>query len=179
MDRVHADARMRRRGSIVVLRGSERLRGGNYTLRAVKNGEARFEGARRVENLYANSETLSTQGITTIAGTYTISFTGTGTITFSGTFSGSLVGQGANTRVSATVTTTAGTLTSTVSGSVTKAQAEEVTGQANQNPSEYVSTGVKTATPYHGAAVDGVKYFDYANGNTVASNVVTEVKGTG
>jgi 3-methyladenine DNA glycosylase Tag len=57
------------------------------------------------------------------------------------------------------------------------AQLEDVTGQANQNPSEYVSTGVKTSTPYHGANVDGVKYFTTYNGNTVASNVVTEATG--
>lgn len=31
--------------------------------------------------------------------------------------------------------------------------------------------------PYHGAFVDGVKYFPYQNGNTVASNVVTEAEG--
>ncbi len=55
-------------------------------------------------------------------------------------------------------------------------QVEVVTGQANQNPSEYVSVGVLSA-PYHGANVDGVKYFDTANGNTVASNVVTEATG--
>jgi len=67
---------------------------------------------------------------------------------------------------------------STVSGSINirKAQFEEVTGQANQNPSEYVSTGVLSA-PYHGANVDGVKYFTTQNGNTVASNVVTEATG--
>lgn len=59
----------------------------------------------------------------------------------------------------------------------TERQVEEVTGQANQNPSEYVSTNVKTAFPYHGAGVDGVKYFDTQNGNTVASNVVTEATG--
>ena len=53
---------------------------------------------------------------------------------------------------------------------------EEITGQTNQNPSEYVSVGVLSA-PYHGANVDGVKYFETANGNTVASNVVTEATG--
>ena len=51
-----------------------------------------------------------------------------------------------------------------------------VTGQTNQNPSEYVSVGV-LSDPYHGAGVDGVKYFDTENGNTVASNVVTEATG--
>jgi hypothetical protein len=54
--------------------------------------------------------------------------------------------------------------------------AEDVTGQSNQNPSEYVSVGVLSA-PYHGAGVDGVKYFTTLNGNTVASNVVTEATG--
>ena len=53
---------------------------------------------------------------------------------------------------------------------------EDVTGQTNQNPSEYVSVGVLSA-PYHGANVDGVQYFTTQNGNTVASNVVTEAIG--
>ena len=51
-----------------------------------------------------------------------------------------------------------------------------VTGAANVAPPEYVSSGVLSA-PYHGAGADGVKYFDTANGNSVASNVVSE--GTG
>lgn len=55
-------------------------------------------------------------------------------------------------------------------------QLEQVQGQSNQNPSEYVSVGVLSA-PFHGANVDGVKYFDSQNGNTVASNVVTEATG--
>lgn len=54
--------------------------------------------------------------------------------------------------------------------------AENMTGQSNRNPSEYVSVGV-LAAPYHGAGVDGVKYFDTENGNAVASNVVTERAG--
>jgi len=54
--------------------------------------------------------------------------------------------------------------------------AEAVLGQTNQNPSEYVSVSVLSA-PFHGAGVDGVKYFSYLNGNTVASNVVTEAQG--
>ena len=52
------------------------------------------------------------------------------------------------------------------------AQLERVTGQSNQNPSEYVSKGV-LAAPYYGAGVDGVRYFNYLNGNTVSGNVVT------
>lgn len=46
-------------------------------------------------------------------------------------------------------------------------QIERVTGQSNQNPSEYVSVGV-TSAPYHGAGVDGVAYFSHENGNVVS-----------
>lgn len=53
------------------------------------------------------------------------------------------------------------------------AQVEETTGQANQNPSEYVSNGV-LSSPWHGAGVDGVRYFAVTNPWTVASNVATE-----
>lgn len=74
-------------------------------------------------NLLLNTETLSTQNVTTVAVSYTLSFTGTGTITLSGTSTaGPLVGTGASNRVSLTFTPTAGTLTLTVSGSVTQAQ---------------------------------------------------------
>lgn len=59
---------------------------------------------------------------------------------------------------------------------VTKVHVANVTGVTNQNPSEYVSVGVLSA-PYHGANVDGVKYFNTLNGNTVSSNVVTEATG--
>jgi len=48
-----------------------------------------------------------------------------------------------------------------------------VTGAASVAPPEYVSRGVLSA-PYHGAGADGVRYFDTANGNSVASNVVSE-----
>lgn len=51
------------------------------------------------------------------------------------------------------------------------AQTENVTGQANQNPSEYVSKGVLQA-PYNGANIDGVQYFKTLNGNTVNANSV-------
>lgn len=56
-------------------------------------------------------------------------------------------------------------------------QCENVTGQSNQAPAEYVSVGV-LSTPFHGAGVDGVKYFSTTNGNSVASNVVTEASGS-
>lgn len=55
-------------------------------------------------------------------------------------------------------------------------QLEDVTGQQNQNPGEYVSVGVLSA-PFQGANVDGVQYFEYLNGNTVNANVVTAAQG--
>jgi hypothetical protein len=55
-------------------------------------------------------------------------------------------------------------------------QLEDVTGQTNQNPSEYVSVGVLSA-PFQGAGVDGILFSPNLNGNTVSSNVVTS--GTG
>jgi len=55
-------------------------------------------------------------------------------------------------------------------------QIEDLTGSLNQNPSSYISKGV-LSSPYHGANVDGVEYFTYANGNTVSSGVVTEAQG--
>jgi len=55
----------------------------------------------------------------------------------------------------------------------TDAMLEEVTGQSNQNPSEYTSTHQY----YGGQTVKGVQYLDYENGNTVDANgVVTEAQ---
>lgn len=53
---------------------------------------------------------------------------------------------------------------------------EIISDASNQSPSEFVSVGELSA-PYHGAGVDGVKYFDTTNGNSVNSNVVTEAIG--
>lgn len=77
-------------------------------------------------NQFLNSATLSTQGVTTLAQAYTVSFTGIGTITFSGAHTGSLVGTGVGeqNRVSVTFTPSAGTVTCTVSGTVSNAQFE-------------------------------------------------------
>ena len=55
-------------------------------------------------------------------------------------------------------------------------QIENVGGQTNKNPSEYVSNGNGSST--HGSNVDGVKYFNSTNGNTVISGVVTDGGGT-
>lgn len=53
---------------------------------------------------------------------------------------------------------------------------ENVTGASNQNPGEYQSTGVLSA-PFQGSNVDGVRCYATLNGNTVASNIVTEATG--
>ncbi len=59
-------------------------------------------------------------------------------------------------------------------------QIEDVTGydEGGQVPAEYVSVGV-LSSPYHGAFVDGVKYFRTRNGNRVdlKTGVVHEVYG--
>ncbi len=56
--------------------------------------------------------------------------------------------------------------------------AQDKTGASDPTvPDDYVSVGVLSA-PYHGAGVDGIKYFTTTNGNSVASNVVTEAAGT-
>jgi 3-methyladenine DNA glycosylase Tag len=203
-------------------------------IKNVKSGEARFEGARRVENLVTFSEDFSNAiwteyvagskastsdvdplggnkalkvnnavgtgaGIkqvttTNLNGTYTISFWGKDDGTnhnFTFQVNEGIVQQSTIVttstwkRYSVTFTSTAGTAMNigfrraAASGYfyVAFPQIEDVTGQANQNPSEYVSTGVKTSAPYHGANVDGVKYFTTYNGNTTASNVVTEATG--
>jgi hypothetical protein len=141
-------------------------------LRNARASEARFHGARRVRNLFTATGTLATQTPTVVAGQYVISFTGTGTITYSGAASGSLVGQGSAVRAGTPpFTATAGGLVCTVTGSVTNAQLENVDGQSNQAPGEYVSVG--GAAPFHGNGVDGVQYFNTTNANSIASNLFT------
>ncbi len=157
-------------------------------LRSALSGEARFQGMRRVENLCPTpSATISVAGnktITASIGTYVFSMgaeaTGTALITFTGTATGSTgtLTANATNRTAKTLTiTAAGTIIATCTvAAANNIQFENVTGQTNQNPGEYVSVGV-LSSPFHGVGVDGVKYFLTLNGNTVASNVVTEATG--
>lgn len=69
-------------------------------------------------NLIPSPATLTTQNVTVVGATYTLSMYGLGTVTLSGTGTGVLVGTGATNRVSLTFTPTAGTLTLTVSGDI-------------------------------------------------------------
>jgi len=191
------------------------------------SGEARMQGARRVENLVSSdmstwtvaADATRTTGIADPAGdTNAITLTATNAAADSRIYVTPASATGRSSRYTFYVrrrtgtgvvefSNTAGTLlaiTGNISSSwvrVTSAVAlrngaaisiflrttgdaidlylpmvEDVTGQANQNPSEAVSNGFLSA-PFHGAGVDGVKYFDTLNGNTVASNVVTEATG--
>lgn len=154
----------------------------------VPSGATREQGARFVSNLCPTpSTTISVAGnktITVSVGTFVFSMgaeaTGTSLITFTGTATGStgtLTANAAN-RTSKTLTiTVGGTIIATCTvAAANNIQFEEVTGQSNQNPSEYVSVGV-AASPYFGAGIDGAKWFPTQNGNTVSSNVVTEATG--
>ena len=156
-------------------------------IRTVPSGAARFNGLRYVRNLFANTTTSlasgsSTTAVTVTAGGYIFSMgAGSGTATFSGTATGSTgtLSANASNRTAKTLTITAGgTIIVTASvAALATIQLENATGRADTTtPSEYVSVGVLSA-PYHGANVDGIKYFATENGNSVVSNVVTE--GTG
>jgi hypothetical protein len=186
-------------------------------LKPVLNGEARFQGARRVQNLHTTSSELLTTGWSN-NGTPTKTSdpdvpAGTGILqstkivtggTFQGPFQavlisghvytkrvwlkglvgGEVVGitDSSNTGGTITLTTSwvlysktwsfadsgSGVLVSASGKTIYVAgiQTEDVTGQSNQNPSEYVSVGT-LAAPYHGAGVDGVKYFSTLNANVV------------
>jgi hypothetical protein len=184
-------------------------------IRPVKNGEARFEGARRVENLIPQSQTITSwwakHAEITLTGGQSDPFGGnnafkvTGTASTKGIYQTSVFSAGlflvASVWLRADVSTGVGIGRANAGGqvvwptstwrrySVTMTttnndgpfiyspdnsftfyiygiQYERPIGQANQNPSEYVSNGVLSA-PYHGAGVDAVKWFSTVNANVV------------
>lgn len=119
-------------------------------------------------NYLINTETLSTQNVTTVAGQYTIQHIGTGTITLSGTATGSLVGAG-----NLTFTATAGTLTCTVTGTVTKAGLNK-----GATPLTYFPVG--SSYLFHGAGADGVKFFNtYKDGTNIPQHLLKGPQGQG
>jgi len=158
-------------------------------IRYCLSGEIPFQGARRVENLIPTPSGSLTVGNAktvniTLPGTYIFSMglgVSSGVATFSGTAgaTGTLI-QKATNRISIPFTLTAGTCIITASvANLIDLQLEFTGAQANQNPSEYVSVGVLAAYPYHGSGVDGVKNFNYQNGNTVGTNTIGAAGGAG
>lgn len=75
-------------------------------------------------NILLNSATAFSQSLSTLANTYTISFTGTGTVTLSGAATLTLVGTGVSARVSATFVSSGGTITVTATGTTIRGQIE-------------------------------------------------------
>lgn len=120
-------------------------------------------------NFFLNSDTLSTQSVTSTAVDYALSFYGTGTVTLSGSATGTLAGTGANERVSLVVTATAGTITATVAGTVENGQLE-----AGSFPSSYISTSGSTVTRSPDiATIEGTNFSSWYNQSegTIFSNI--------
>lgn len=139
------------------------------------SGEARFYDARRVENLLSNnSDVFTTEAVTVVDGReYRFSMEGSGSVAITGVTAGETVsGVSGQRKCSAVLVASGTTLTLTATGAVSNALLEDVTGQANQNPSDYVSNQ-QTYT----SNVNGVRCYFYENGNTVSSGVVTSAQG--
>jgi hypothetical protein len=106
------------------------------------NGKRQLRLENAGTNLFLNSATGVTQGVTVAAVAHTLSFYGTGSITLTGTSTaGPLNGTGANDRVTLSFTPTAGTLTLTVAGSITKVQLE-----ASAFATDYIPTAGASVT---------------------------------
>ena len=137
------------------------------------DGEARFWKARRVENIYiGNSDTIDVLVGTPLQANkaYAISATGLEDdsllgLSGSGIPSVALVAdtsQRVGTNNGIVITTIDGTLTLTpIAGSFENILVEEMPIALDQEDifSEYVSVGTGLVAPWHGANVDGVKYF--------------------
>lgn len=115
-------------------------------IRMAKPNELRMEKARRVENLFLNSGSPATQNITVEIGRdYTISLSG-GSIILSGAGTGTVTTE-------LTITATTTTLTCTTSDAV-EPQVEDVTGQADQTASEYITKTVVDSDKIFGTDVE-------------------------
>ena len=137
-------------------------------------GEFMLDGGRPERNL---ATSLTTHSIAVEVGrTYQISCEGANasTVVLSNAATGTLPNNGVDRLAFNTAKTAAtNTLTLTVTGALTSLQVQDVTGRSNTAPSEHI-----LATTDHGSGVNGVKWYPYANGNTVLNNVVTEAPGT-
>ena len=149
-------------------------------LRQIPSGCAEFGGARLVTNLCPTpSNTLAVAGTKTVTLTAaaTLQFSmgaGTGTATFSGTGGATGTLAAGASRVSVNKTVTAGTFVVTASvADLVDLSIVDVTGRDASYVPEYVSVGV-LSTPYHGAGVDGSKYFatDWQGAPIAAANLL-------
>jgi hypothetical protein len=133
-------------------------------VREIPANEIHVDGLRYIENLAASN---ATQNITVVTGRdYQISFDGTGSVTPATAFTGALTGAaGVRTAYDSAKTAVATTLALTIAGAVNNLMVEDVTGASNDAPSRYIAHGT-------------VAYSAETNGNSVSSNVVTEVNGT-
>lgn len=130
-----------------------------------------MENARYPQQLAASTDIPSTQGVTVVVGAeYMVSVAGAdaSTAILTGAGTGTLTNDGVSRQaLNSPITATTTTLTITISGAVTNLLVEDVTGKANQNPSEYISS----------AENGGLATYFTENANTVSSNVVTEAVG--
>jgi hypothetical protein len=140
--------------------------------------QSMHNGVRTVHNLVTNpSDVFTTNVIALVNGNdYVVSMEGDGNIVFTTGHTGTLTGQAGKRVTTGKWTSSFTNMTMTVTGSCLNVLVEDVTGQANQNPSRYVSRGVD-AYPWHGLGADGVKSYAVENGNTVVGDVVTEADG--
>lgn len=112
-------------------------------------------------NLLLATATLSTQNVTTVATTYTLTFSGAGSITLSGTATGSYSAG------SHSISCTAGTLTLTVTGTITNADFR-VANDGNGLPAYQ---RVTTATDYDTAGFPLYLRFDGTDDSLVTGNL--------
>lgn len=135
-------------------------------LEELASGCAFFGGARLVRNLVSTpSNTLAISGTKTVTLTQpaTLQFSmgaGSGTATFSGTGGATGTLAAGASRVSVNKSITAGTFIVTASvAALSDLSIVDITGYDSSYVPEYVSVGV-VSTPYHGAGIDGAKYYE-------------------
>lgn len=124
---------------------------------------------------YANFDLVSKTVITSVGCTPYIVDVGGGWLRLMIVVLATATTTGGGGAISALVTGSEGRIPTTTAGGnfyVACSQNEDVSGQANQTASEYVSVGVLSA-PYHGAGVDGCKWFPTnKDGSAISSSTL-------
>lgn len=123
--------------------------------------EARFEGVRRVENLFYLSELPQTQTVNLVAGDYVMQLWANGnsaSITLTGQATGTLAVTAIEHKALSFNVSTSGNVVFTRISTLLKFMLENVTGQTNQNPSEFVLPQWQSQYPQF----DGIDNYGYA-----------------